>query len=109
MRLRSIKLNLLLVCGFLITACSESPKEPEPVDVEATEQINDKLISSMRDINNQQLDKAEDVSKNALEELSEADRQALIDLTIDESAEAITEDAEKMVDLLEDINGISDE
>ena len=90
------KLLTLIVASTLITACNEALKEPEPVDVEATEQINEKLLNSMQDISSKHLNQVEDTGKNALEQLSEADRQSLIDLTIDESAEAILEDAQKM-------------
>lgn len=111
MLIRSLKLTVLVAATTLIVACNEAPNEvkaPEPVDIQGTENINDKLLNSMRDISNEQLSQVEEASKDEFAQLSEADRQALIDLTIDESAEAISEDADKVVDLLEDINGISE-
>ena len=121
MLMRFIKLIFMGVTSAFIVACDgsspdDAPKDDaakkveslEPVDIQGTESINEKLIGSMNEISAKQLDQAEDVNKNTLQQLSETDRQSLIDLTIDESAEAISEDAEKMVDLLEDINGISD-
>jgi len=109
----------LVFIGSILTACGDSKEEAnettkeaieviEPVDVEATEQLNAKLLESMQEISNQQLDDVEDAGKEALEQLSEADRQALIDLTIDESSKAVSEDAEKVVELLEDINGVNE-
>ena len=111
MLIRFIKLTLLVATSTFIVACNDAPEEataPEPVDIQGTENINDKLLDSMREISNQHLNQVEDVSKNTLEQLSEADRQALIDLTIDESSEAVSEDADKVVDLLEELNAVSD-
>ncbi len=111
MIIRFIKLTLLLAASALIVACNDSSqevKEPEPVDIQGTENINDKLLDSMSKINAKQLNQVEEVSKETLEKLSEADRQALIDLTIDESAEAVSDDADKVVERLEDVNGIAD-
>lgn len=100
------KFIVLLIGALLLFACSEKP--PEPVDEEGTEQLNQKLLESMREISASETEKVENAGKDELEKLSEADRQALIDLTIDESSKAVKEDAEKVVDLLEDINGVSD-
>jgi len=106
-------LKFLSVCGVLliVAACNDSSnkiQEPEPVDIQATETINDKLLNSMRDISNQHENQIEETGKDALQQLSESDRQSLIDLTIDESSKPVEEDAKKMVDLLEDINGVSE-
>ena len=111
MKYRQIKLATLVSISLFASACSEGPKEvkaPEPVDIQATEQINDKLLNAMREISDQQLNQLENAGKETLTQLAEADRQSLINLTIDESAEAVAEDAKKMVDLLEGINRISE-
>jgi len=108
MKFRQIKFVIFAVPLFFLVACNDSPKEPEPVDIQATEQINDKLLNSMREISNEQQENIEDSGTGELEALSEQDRQSLIDLTIDESSEVISDDANKMVDLLEEINGISE-
>lgn len=97
---------LTFLLAFLLVACTE--KEPEPVDEKATEILNQKLLESMRVISANENRKAEDAGKDELEKLSEADRQALIDLTIEESAKAVVDDAQEVVELLEDINGISE-
>ena len=76
----------------------------EPVDVEATEALNTQLLASMREISDQQTEREQNSSKDELEALSEADRQALIDLTIEETAKPIEEDAEKVRKLFEEIN-----
>ncbi|MFT6406838.1 MAG: hypothetical protein ACJAQ6_000248 [Arenicella sp.] len=110
MKFKQITVISLIALSVLVTACNDAPeqaKAPEPVDIHATELLNDKLLESMRGIRDEQLDQVESAGKNALQELSEADRQSLIDLTIDESAEAVSEDAGKMIELLEDVNGIS--
>lgn len=109
MQINQLKLMSLIAVGIFATACNDVPKEvktPEPVDIEATEKINDKLLASLREISNDQRGQVEEAGKQELERLSEADRQALIGLTIDESADAVSDDANKMVELLEDINGI---
>ncbi|MBL4671823.1 MAG: hypothetical protein JKX81_06150 [Arenicella sp.] len=101
----------LAAISVLATACNDKPietKAPEPVDVQATERINHKLLNSMRKISEQQLDQVEDAGKDALQLLAESDRQELIDLTIEESSEAVLESGDKMLRLLEDINGISE-
>ncbi len=111
MRILKHRFIALTLLSSIVTACGDSSKEAEeqePVDIEATEKINDKLLNSMLEISDGQIHHVEKIGKESLEELSEADRQSLIDLTIEESAEAISEDADKMVELLEDINGISD-
>jgi hypothetical protein len=110
MKLRQIKLLSLIAIGILATACNDTPtdtKAVEPVDIQATEQINQKLLNSMRKISDQQLEQVEDAGKDALESLTESDRQALIDLTIDQSSKAVLEDGDKMIKLIEDINGVS--
>ena len=107
MKIYSSKITALLVCALLLSACSE--KTPEPVDEEGTEQLNQKLLESMREISAGETEKVESAGQDELEKLSEADRQSLIDLTIEESSKAIQEDADKVVELLEDINGISEE
>jgi hypothetical protein len=111
MKLKQSKLITLIAISILVTACSDTPKQtkaPEPVDIQATEKINDKLLNSMRKISDQQLDQVEDAGKGALELLAESDRQELIDLTIEESSEAVLEGGDKTLKLLEDINGISE-
>jgi len=107
MKRKHIKFAALFVSLLLLSACSEKP--PEPVDEKGTEQLNQKLLESMREISVGETEKVENAGRGELEKLSEADRQALIDLTIDESSKAVKEDADKVVDLLEDINGISNE
>lgn len=101
-----------IVFCTLLASCGDSPQqqvtEQEPVDVHATQQINDKLLSTLRKISDEQSHQVEDAGKDSLEALSEADRQSLINLTIDESAKAISEDSEKVVELLGDINGVSE-
>jgi len=92
---------------IILVACNEKP--PEAVDEEATEILNQKLLESIREISASETAKVEGAGKDELEKLSEADRQALIDLTMDESAEAVKEDADKVVELLEDLNGISEQ
>ena len=106
MKIYSSKITAFFICALLLSACSDKP--PEPVDEEGTEQLNQKLLESMQEISVSESLKAESARKDELEKLSEADRQALIDLTIEESSKAIQEDADKVVELLEDINGISD-
>ncbi|MFT6099242.1 MAG: hypothetical protein ACJAYF_001786 [Arenicella sp.] len=111
MKLRKIRLVSLISISILASACNDQPAEnkaPEPVDVQATEKINDKLLSSMRKISDQQLSQVEDAGKDALELLAESDRQELIDLTIEGSSEAVLESGDKMLRLLEDVNGISE-
>ena len=115
MQSKKLTLVSLAFIGSVLLACGDSKEEtkevvevPEPVDVKATEQLNAKLLESMQEISDQHIDDVEDAGKEALEQLSEADRQALIDLTIDESSKAVSEDAEKVVELLEDINGVSE-
>lgn len=111
MKLRQIKITSLIAISIVATACNDTPSEPkpvEPVDVQATEKINDKLLNSMRKISDQQLDRVEDAGIDALESLAESDRQALIDLTIEESSEAVLEGGDKTLKLLEDINGVSE-
>ena len=108
---RKTKFINLIAVSLLATACNDTPKQtkaPEPVDVQATERINDKLLNSMRDISDQQLNQVEDAGKDALEFLTESDRQELIDLTIEESSEAVLDGGDKTLRLLEDINGISE-
>jgi uncharacterized lipoprotein YajG len=111
MQTKLIKHVVVIVTAMLVAACNDSPEtiEPqEPVAVQETEEINAKLLESLTQISNKQVQLVESAGKDALEQLSEGDRQALIDLTIDESAKAVSEDAEKMVELLQDINGIND-
>ena len=115
MQSKKLTLVSLAFIGSVLLACGDSKEEtkevvevPEPVDVKATEQLNAKLLESMQEISDQHIDDVEDAGKETLEQLSEADRQALIDLTIDESSKAVSEDAEKVVELLEDINGVSE-
>lgn len=111
MKFRRLKLISLIAIGILATACNDTSTETKPVelvDIEATEKINEKLLNSMRSISEQQLEQVEDAGKDALESLAESDRQALIDLTIDQSSEAVLEGGDKMIKLLEDINGVSE-
>ena len=111
MKTKDLKIVSTIALMLMVSACNDTPsanKEPEPVDEQATQVINDKLLDSMQDISNQHSDQIEDTGKNALRELSESDRQSLIDLTIDESSKPVADDAEKMIDLLEDINGVSE-
>lgn len=111
MKFKKTKLINLIAISLLVTACNDAPiqnKVPEPVDVQATEKINDKLLNSMRKISDQQLSQVEDAGKDALELLAESDRQELIDLTIEESSEAVLDGGDKTLRLLEDINGISE-
>lgn len=106
MKTHYAKFIAVLICAFLLSACSEKP--PEPVDEEGTEQLNQKLLESMRQISASETEKVENAGKDELEKLSEADRQALIDLTIEESSKAVGDDAQEVVEVLEDINGISE-
>jgi hypothetical protein len=111
MKFRQLKLISLIAIGILATACNDTPTETKPVelvDIDATEKINEKLLNTMRSISEQQLEQVEDAGKDALESLAESDRQALIDLTIDRSSEAVLEGGDKMIKLLEDINGVSE-
>ena len=85
-----------------VTSTAIDPNEP--VDVEATNALNSQLLASMREISEQQAERHQSSSKDELESLSEADRQALIDLTIEETAKPIEEDAEKVKKLFEEIN-----
>ena len=105
MKIYSSKIAAFFICALLLSACSDKP--PEPVDEEGTEQLNQKLLESMQEISASESLKAESAGKDELEKLSEADRQALIDLTIEESAKAVIDDAEEVRELLEDINGVS--
>lgn len=107
MKLIKRKASILLLCMLLLSACSDKPAEP--VDEEGTQKLNAKLLESMQEISDAQTEKAEGAGEKELERLSEADRQALIDLTIDESAEAVKEDADKVVDLIEELNNIAND
>ena len=96
------KNDTTLVNEAEVTSTAIDPNEP--VDVEATNALNSQLLASMREISEQQTERHQSSSKDELESLSEADRQALIDLTIEETAKPIEEDAEKVKKLFEEIN-----
>ena len=96
------KNDTTLVSEAEVTSTIIDPNEP--VDVEATNALNSQLLASMREISEQQAERHQSSSKDELESLSEADRQALIDLTIEETAKPIEEDAEKVKKLFEEIN-----
>ena len=96
------KNDTTLVNEAEVTSTAIDPNEP--VDVEATNALNSQLLASMREISEQQTERHQSSSKDELESLSEADRQALIDLTIEETAKPIEEDAEQVKKLFEEIN-----
>ena len=109
MKTLKIKLLVVIAISLLAAACNDAPQQTStPADIQASQEINDKLLNSMRQISEKQQGQVEAAGKDALETLTEADRQALIDLTIDESAKTVSQDAEKMVELLQEINKIAD-
>jgi hypothetical protein len=103
----------LILTLLLATACSEqkeqekAPSEPkqsieqESGDEKLTEELGQKLLNANKIIGLQQESNQEALNKANLEKLSEEDRQAIIDLTIEEGAENIKVDANKMMSDLE--------
>ena len=98
----------------LVTACSdqepdrtasESPSviESEPVDEEFTKRLQANLDEQLIELTQQQTDDAEQEQNEALEELSEQDRETLIDETAEQGSKQVKEDADKLIDILEDI------
>lgn len=104
---------IIFVFG-LVTACSdqepdrtasESPSviESEPVDEEFTKRLQANLDEQLIELTQQQTDDAEQEQNEALEELSEQDRETLIDETAEQGSKQVKEDADKLIDILEDI------
>lgn len=100
-------LKIVTLCVLLmLTSCSEKQEEssadtetPFATEEErqATKNINQALLASTRALSADKNQLINSQNEEELTKLSEEDRQALIDLTIEESAKIIQEDAEKVL------------
>lgn len=108
------KSTLAVFMLILTTACSDQneevdsrqPSEQEVIeqeqgDEQLTEELSQKLLNATKIIGLEQESAQEALNKDNLEKLSEEDRQALIDLTMDEGAEKIKADTDKVLNDLE--------
>ena len=106
-----ITLCLLSACGqqnqadtIEVSDQAESISElPEPVNEEFTQQLQATLDQQLLDLSQQESDSAELGQSASLEDLVEQDREALIDQTAEEGSEQVKQDADKLIQRLEDI------
>ena len=97
------------VMAVFLAACSQSdppdPADEEP-DTQATELLQQSLMTSMNQIAEQQTGVTDQSNVRDLEDISESDRQDLIDETLEESDELTEKDLDELAELLEEIKGI---
>lgn len=106
------KLLILVLSTHLIIACSDqaeqeggitqSSSQQQDADEQVTQELGQKLLNATKVIGLEQESTQEALNIGNLKKLSEEDRQALIDLTIEESAKIIKEDADEVMDSLEE-------
>lgn len=104
---------ILILIVVLASACSEQKEqekgsqnakesiEQEPEDAQLTEALSQKLLNTSKTIGLKQESTQEAFNKDNMKKLSEEDRQALIDLTIEQGAKNIKEDADRVMGALE--------
>lgn len=96
---------------FLLSACTDNDEKPkEPInsseelitentleDEKLTIELNEKLMATTKGLELSLEAQSDIANKKELKDLNEEDRQALIDLTIQESAKIIENDAIEVV------------
>jgi len=77
--------------------------EPEPIDEEFTQQLQKSLDRQLTELSQLQTNNEEQDQTASLEQLTEQDRVSLIDETAEEGSEKVKQDADKIIEILEDI------